>query len=458
MNVLRTNRDFRRLWLAGLISDTGDWMLLVALPVVVYQVTGSTLGTAFAFLVELIPVLLTAPLSGRLADRTNRRTLLVTVSLVQAALLLPLLAGAHLPILYGVIATQAALANLFDSAKNALLPTLVADGEVVSANSLIGLNQNLGRLVGAALGGLALVGGGLSLIVVADASSFLLSAALMWGIRTATPLPSGATSDEGATGRPFSRRPVRAGLVVLALMAVAQGLFVVLFVVFVARSLHGTAAENGLLRGVQAIGAIIGSLMLAKAGNVSPARLTGAACLLFGAIALTVWNLPHVTTWEPAYVVLMIAVGVPAIGTMVGMTSALQLATAGGERGRVFAAFGAVFSAGQAVGMLVAGFLGEHVDIGVLLDVQGVLFLVAGFIALLWLAERADAVVPAVSEGRGSVSPADPADPAARALSAAFADASADASAESALSASSANACSADTKHSEGGVTSPAPT
>jgi MFS family permease len=389
VSVLRTNPDFRRLWVAGLISDIGDWMLLVALPVLVYQVTGSTMGTALAFLVELIPVLLVTPIAGRLADRRNRRTVLVTVSLVQAVLLLPLLGGTHLAILYGVIATQAGMAVVFDTAKNAVLPTLVAPEELLAANSLIGLNQNLGRLVGAALGGLALVDGGVWTIVVGDALSFLLAAALIWRTHvTAAPVPSESQvprHGHATAGSPFSRRHVRAGLAVVGLTAISQGLFIVLFVVFVARTLHGTAAENGVLRGVQAIGAIGGGLLLARARNVRPGRLAGSACLVFGAIALTVWNMPHLTTWEPVYVAFFIAVGVPSIGMTSGLMSALQLATVDGERGRVFAAVGAVFSAGQAVGMLSAGLLGDHVGIAWLLDAQGLLLVLGGVAALLWL-------------------------------------------------------------------------
>ncbi|SEK57328.1 MFS transporter [Streptacidiphilus jiangxiensis] len=299
MNTLRTNRDFRLVWTAGLISDTGDWMLLVALPVLVYQATGSTLGTAFAFLVELLPVLLVTPIAGRLADRGDRRILLVAVSLLQAAFLLPLLGGSRLPILYAVIAVQAVLASVFDATKNALLPTLVPPWQLVSANVLIGLNQNLGRLVGAALGGIALVGGGVWIVTLGDTASFLLSAVLIARARAgAAPPPSGsreARTAGSAAGSPFSRRPIRASLAVLALTAVAQGLFVVLFVVFVARTLHGSAAENGLLRGVQAIGALAGGLALARAGSVRPGRLTGAACLALGALSLTAWNLPHLT-------------------------------------------------------------------------------------------------------------------------------------------------------------------
>lgn len=381
------SRDFRRLWLAGLISGTGDWMLLVALPVLVYQRTGSSLGTSVAFLIELIPAVLIAPLAGRLADRRDHRTLLVAVSLGQAAALLPLLAGAHLPVLYSVIAIQAALAGLFDPAKNALLPRMVAEDQLVAANSLTGLNENLGRLVGAALGGAALMAGGLPVIVIGDAASFLLSAALIWGVRpVGAEDPARDASPPRAGGHPFARRPVRAGLAVTAITAIGQGLFMVLFVVFVARNLHGNAAENGLLRAVQAIGAIAGGLVLARAARLRPRHLTGLACLAFGTVAVLMWNLPHVTTAEPVYAALFICSGIPGVALLSGLISWLQEGTADGERGRVFAAFGAVFALGEAVGMLAAGILGDRLGAVPLLNVQAICYLAGGVAALAAMA------------------------------------------------------------------------
>jgi len=68
MKALR-NRDFRYLWLAGLISDTGDWLLLASLPIAVFLYTGSTLGTAIAFITALVPPIVLAPLAGTIADR-----------------------------------------------------------------------------------------------------------------------------------------------------------------------------------------------------------------------------------------------------------------------------------------------------------------------------------------------------------------------------------------------------
>jgi MFS family permease len=72
--------DFRSLWLAGLISDAGDWLLFIALPIVVYSETGSALGTSFAFLIELAPGIVLAPLAGQLADRWDRSRMLSVVS------------------------------------------------------------------------------------------------------------------------------------------------------------------------------------------------------------------------------------------------------------------------------------------------------------------------------------------------------------------------------------------
>ena len=76
--------SFRRLWTAGLISDTGDWLLFIALPLVVFQLTGSALGTSIAFLLELAPAVLLAPLAARLTARFDRRRLMVTVNAGQA--------------------------------------------------------------------------------------------------------------------------------------------------------------------------------------------------------------------------------------------------------------------------------------------------------------------------------------------------------------------------------------
>jgi MFS family permease len=384
------HRDFRRLWLAGLISDSGDWLLLVSLPILVFQLTGSTLQTSFAFLVELAPAVLLGPLAGYLADRYDRRRMLVGIAAAQAVTLLPLLTVHDrdgLPILYTVIAVEAAMLTLFGPAKNALLPTLVPADQLVSANSLVGLNQNLGRLAGGPLGGLLLAVSGLPVIVLVDLGTFVAAAVLIAGI--AGGAGPAARSTRARVRGTFGGYRIWIGLTIAMLGGIAQGIFVVLFVVWVARRLGGGAAETGLLRGVQAVGSIAAGLLLATARRTpSPARLIATGAGGFGLLGLVLWNGPAVTSALPVYVVLFILVGVPAIVMITGLFSLLQQEAADEVRGRVFGVFGAVYDASCGTGMLAAGFLGDRIGIMPMLDLQAVLYLTAGATALLLLRNR----------------------------------------------------------------------
>jgi len=397
---------FRALWLAGLISDTGDWLLFIALPIVVYQLTGSALGTSLTFLFELGPGIVLAPVAGWLVDSFDRRRILVVVTVLQAVALLPLLSvtdRGDLPTIYLVVIVEAILFTMFDPAKNALMPTLLEPEELVAANSLIGLNQNLGRLVGGPLGGLLLAAGDLRLIVGIDFVTFLLAGAFLLRVRTDSPDSKGKTpaarseqANAGSAGYRAALRgtQVRAGLLVAFMSQVAQGLFVVLFILFVAQRLHGGSAEIGLLRGVQAIGAIAGGIaltMLARA--VSPGALTAWAATTFAVIDLVLWNGPTVTTVTWLYVLLFILIGVPGILLATGMISTLQAAAVDRTRGRVFSVYGLACNAGQAIGMLAGGLLTVPLGLLSLLNIQATLYLVTGAIAGIWLRGRRGAVV-----------------------------------------------------------------
>ncbi|MET7419005.1 MFS transporter [Dactylosporangium sp. NPDC005555] len=386
MRQLLRHRDFRRLWLAGLISDTGDWLLLVALPILVYQLTGSPLQTSYAFLVELAPAVLLGPLAGHLADRWDRRRLLVGIAVVQAVALLPLLLvkdRGDLPILYAVIAVEAAMLTMFGPAKNALLPTLVPAAELVPANALIGLGQNAGRLAGGPLGGLLLALSGLPVIVAVDLVTFIAAAALIASVRST--FSRTEAKAEAGTGRGGSRR-IRAALGVAALAGAAQGIFVVLFVVWVARELGGGAAETGLLRGVQAIGAIgLGLLLAAAPRTPGPGTLIAAGTGVFGVLSLIVWNGPAVTTALPVYVTLFILVGAPGVVMLTGLATLLQQETTDSTRGKVFGVFGAVYEGSSGAGMLAAGVLADRIGVMPMLNLQAALYLAAGATALVAL-------------------------------------------------------------------------
>ena len=390
--------------------------------------TGSSLVTSTVFLLGLLPGLVVGPLVGVLVDRWDRRRTLVTVSLAQAVLLLPLLAirgHQQLWIVYAVTAVEAALGHLFQPAKNAQVPALVPAEQLVAANSLTGLTDNLARLVGGPMGGIILRLGGLQGVVLCDAASFLIAALLLArgpsragtqapaaGAAAADPVAGGPTAagllGQWLAGLGLIRRDRRLGgaLAVIAVSSVAQGIFVVLFVVFVIRVLHGGASEVGLLRGVQAIGALIGGMLLAPLGQrLAPRRLAGAAMLAFGLVDLAIWNGPSLTTQQGLYVGLFIAAGIPGIAAVTGLASLVQANTPDQFRGRIFSAYFTVSDGFQALGMLLAGLLADPIGLLPVLNGQAALYLLAGLLALTVLTQSSDRRRPTLA----SVTPgADP--------------------------------------------------
>lgn len=400
---------FRRLWAAGLISDTGDWLLFIALPLVVFQLTGSALGTSIAFLLELVPAVVLAPLAARLIGRFDRRWIMVAVNVGQALALLPLLwvnEAADLPLAYAVIFVHASLSTLFEPAKNTLLPDLVDTERLVSANALIGLNQNLGRLIGGPLGGVLLAVGDLGLIVVADAVTYLLSAVLIAtlpAVAAAVHPTGGADPDDAEASAPrpvglieaLRIRRLRGAFAVILVSSMAQGMFLVLFVLFALGPLEGSDADVGLLRGIQAVGAVVAGVVLGfLARGSSPRLLTAASLFAFGALSLVTWNLPALTTAIWPYILLFAAVGAPGVIMIAGLMSVLQEESQPHQRGAVFAAVGLVSAVGQAAGILLGALSDGAIGLLPLLEVQGCLYLLSGVIALLWLPRPADRSTP----------------------------------------------------------------
>ena len=394
--LLRRRPAFARLWLSGTISEIGDWLLLIALPVYVLQLTGSALVTSTVFLLELAAAVLAGPLAGVLADRWDRRRTLVGGCVAQAVLLLPLLTvdgRADLPVVYAVVAAEAVLATLNEPVRQALLPAVVEADELTAAAGQLGVGANIARLVGGALGGVLLDAYGLGGVVLGDAATFLLAAAVLAGPGLGAGRPPAGGPPERA-GRAWlaglavvrDRRELRGTLAVTALMALAQGAFVVLFVVFVLRSLAGGGAEVGLLRGVQAVGGILGGLAAGRlARRFGPAGLVGGGLAGFALVEAAIWNSPAATTALPLYVLFFAVVGIPGIVILSGLTAVMLTATPEAYRGRVASTHAGVFGVLQAAGMLLAGLLVEPVGLLPLLNAQVVVLAVAAAVAAVML-------------------------------------------------------------------------
>ena len=327
-------RDFRLAWAGGLVNDTGDWVLMVGLPVYVFTETGSGTSTAIVFLCELVVAALFGALGGSLVDRWNLRRCLIATNLAQAAMLLPLLAVRPDRVwpAYVAVVGQALLTQLNNPANVALIPRVVSREQLTSANAALAASTSLARLVGAPLGGLLVAVSGLRAIVLVDLISFLAVALAISFVRADTDPVAHADGDADdphpiRTGlKEINRRPVLRGVVAIGgISQIAQGGFVVLFVVFVVERLGRDGTEVGIIRGTMALGAVLGAALIARmASRVDPLRLIVAGFTGMGVVSLVFWNAPRLSDALWVYILLFALSGIPGSALSVGIVTTVQ--------------------------------------------------------------------------------------------------------------------------------------
>ncbi|EMD30003.1 MFS transporter [Amycolatopsis azurea] len=384
---------FARLWIAAFFSENAEWMLQIALPVFIFQTTGSAATTALSIVLGLLPAVLLSPIAGVVADRWNRRLVLCVVCAGQAFVALPLLfvaSGGPAFVIYGVMAAQAGLASLFEPARNALVPELIAPDELIGANGLMSINGSVARLAGGWAGGLLLGFGGLGWVVVAYLGVLVIGSALLMRPfrRAAAPVEAGphepvlrawidGLREIGREGR------LRLAGVVVVLTSLAQGMFLVLFVVFVLDILKGTEGDVGLLRGVQALGGLAAGFAVATvARKVAPTALLGWGGLALGLLSAVIWNLPALTASLGVFVGLFGLVGAPGVLAGSGLLSLVQTTASPERSGRVLSTVFAGTAGFTALGALLAGGLVTTLGSGVLLNVQAGLHTVSALVVL----------------------------------------------------------------------------
>ncbi|WP_165975060.1 MFS transporter [Nonomuraea deserti] len=399
---LRGNRDYRRLLVAGLVSQTGDWAISTGLAFHVYQLTGSTLSTAIMLVVSRLPDVLLGSVAGMLADRWDRRRLLVVTDLLLALGLLPLLAvrdPAQMWIVYAVALWTGVLSTVLVPAQKALLPQVVAGSQLVRANALHGQSGQLARLLGAMLGGVAVSAGGLPAVVLVDVASFVVSAALQAAVRTpGRPARSMSAGGQWISGLRLAmgNAGVRVLVAYMVITGLGEGIFATLAAPFVADVLGGGGDAYGLFLSVQAVGGLLGGLVVAaRPGGASPRALLGWGTIVFGTVDLALFAYPLAlpalgpglgfelgsALW-PALVLIVLA-GVPAAAAMAGFTTLAQTVTADDRRGGVIGLLGSAQAATALAGMAAAGVLGGALGIVPTLCLHALGLAAAGGMVLL---------------------------------------------------------------------------
>lgn len=381
------NRGFLALLGASLISSTGDWVLRTGLAYQIYVLTGSTLASAGAVLASLVPQIVLGSVAGVYADRWPRKRLMIGANVAHAVVLVPLLAvdgASRVWIVLAVLAASSCLAPFFQAAEQALLPSLVPVERLVTANSLNAQVRDVSRLVGAALGGVVAGLGGIALLAVVDAVTFVVAAALL----TLLPGAPGTRGGERAhvlrewldgARVALGRRALRVIMLFVLITGVGEAIMSTLMAPFVHDVLRADARAYGAIMSAQAVGGLAGGLITTLVGHrFRPHLLLAWGAGVFGLLDLALFLYPLVLReWWPAPV-LMVLIGLPGALSVAGLMTVFQTATDDEHRGRVFGAAVALEGVAMLAGTMVAGTLGERVGIVPVIAAQGVGYVVAG--------------------------------------------------------------------------------
>lgn len=399
---LALNGSFSALWAGQVISLLGDRIHQVALVFLVATATGSPIAVAAVFIAATIPNLLFSPIAGTFVDRWDQHDVLVVSDLLRAALvlLIPIAALTNLLLVYPLTFLVTTISVFFRPARVAVLPRLVRDDELMTANSASWIAETLADVVGYPLAGLfvAFLGAALPLAFWLDAATYLASAALLWTIvvpplarRVGEEIRRTSFAEEFRDGWRF----LRGETVLLAntLQAtVAQftlGIVLVLTPVYVTQALGATRLESpayyGFLETGIGIGNLVGGFVIGLVGS----RIARGRTVILGyAVAGACIALLGVTGQLVIAFGLMAGVGVANMVFVIPSQTLFQERTPAELMGRVVGFRFALVFGSMTLAMGVGGILGAVFGAAPVIGAFGLLTLVAGLAGLLVPAVR----------------------------------------------------------------------
>lgn len=388
LDLLRRNRDFRKAFAAELISLGGDWFAVIPLLTLLPTLTGTGLWGGLVLAVDTAIIALLAPYAGTVADRVDRRTILIVSNLASAGSVLLLLfvrSAATAWIALVAVGAVALSKAFYAPASQAALPNLVDPEDLPAANVLAGGAWGTMLVIGASLGGIFAQLLGTDVCFLLDATCLLIAAGLTWRVRRPFQAADHGQNHPGALRAvKESVRFIRGTPRVAALVTVKSGVglgngALTLFPLIAASLFHVGPLGTGLFYAARGLGALIGPLLL-RGPFLRPGRLLpglalsmatyGVAYLIFG-----------VAPWFWLALALCAVAHTAGGANWVLSNYALQQQVPDGLRGRVFSTDFMLATLAMACSQVLAGVLSDHVPLRILASAGGVVTLVY---ALVW--------------------------------------------------------------------------
>jgi MFS family permease len=397
---LRENPAFRRLWLGQLLSGAGSAMTAFAVTLQVYETTKSTTAVGGLGIATFVPLLAVSLPGGSLADRLDRRRLVLatTVALALVSALLFVLAGTgaatgagRLWALYALVAADSALVAINAPARATFIPRLLQADQRAAALAVWRMISQTTMIAGPALAGVVVAGAGVKGCYLIDTVSF---AGSLWGVARLPAMPPGHAGDGGQAGASPPRRPglaptleglsyigrsrVLCGALLADVNATFFALPVSLFPAINAQRFGGDPRTLGLFTAAIGTGGLAGAVFAGPLRHVGRHGLTMLGCVAAWGGAFAVFAL------APWLWLTLLALGLAGLAdtfTVVIRTLIVQAATPDELRGRVGAAEYLVGAGGGRLGSLEAGLVGS-LTTPVASALSGALLTIAGTVAI----------------------------------------------------------------------------
>jgi MFS family permease len=377
-------RDFRLMWIGACTSAIGTWMQMTAQGWLIWKISGNVRLLALDPILQALPILLFSLVGGVLADRFERRHLLIFSQCVQmaCALLLTFLVGFHAVKVWHMLSCSfvVGFAQAFGGpAYSALIPTLVPKEHMPNAIALNSIQFNAAVMVGPALAGWVLHTWGDTWCFALNTLSFLapVVSLLMLTIRFLPERTGESIFTSLKEGLRFVRRVgAMESLIVLAFCMAALGVPLRTFLpVFAAKVFGQGSGTYATFLSMSGMGSVIGALAVAYLGNVRRKGRLALVMLMCLGIGITGFALSKSVVLS---CIMLLFGGAAMMGVFAMVNSLVQLVVTNEMRGRIMSVYNLSFRSGMPMGNLLAGWLVPIFTAPVVLAVNGVLLVVLG--------------------------------------------------------------------------------
>jgi MFS family permease len=392
---LLSERDFAFLWLGQLLSQVGDQCLLIAAITLITSFSASPLAILIPALSMVLPQVFFGLLGGVVADRWNRKAVMIISDILRAILVLAVLlvrTPGQLWILYLAAAGLAVIGSFFYPARNATIPNLVPNGLLLAANGLIQGSYVIALIVGPVLAGVLVELGGMESAIALDSATFLASAVMVSLIRLPVKENEGAVStrndmwEDMKEGLAFIRhsRPLRRALYVTAVATLGIGSVVLLAITHLETQFDAGGLKYAGTMSMLGIGSVIGGLIVTRLSrSASTSQIIGGMLITAG-LAIVVF------AFAPYYAVVLGSVMVLGMCIVIArgaLDTTTQALAPDQIRGRVQAAVNLIVAGGTVLAEGFSAVLGHFLGVQLVFAAAGLVTVIAGIVSIYALKE-----------------------------------------------------------------------